>query len=60
MDSERAFNTHMALFKTRSAGHVHGYWREKAVAAYSRRVADFIYCTVFSYSEESVAAREIH
>ena len=31
MDPKRALKTHTALFKTRRAYHVHGYWREKEV-----------------------------
>ena len=31
MDPKRALKTHTALFKTRRAYHVLGYWREKAV-----------------------------
>ena len=60
MDPKRALKTHMALFKTRKAYHVHGYWQEKAVPAHSRRVGDSMYCTVFCCAEESIAARETH
>ena len=58
MDPKRALKTHMALFKTRKAYHVYGYWRENAVSAHSRRVGNSMYSIVFCCAEESIAARD--